>query len=310
MNTRINCLFIVVVVLFLYLPIANAADEIDVALIKAASDGDKASVQSLILKGANVNAKYVVNDWTALFLASQNGHTEVVKTLLANGADVNCKTKDGGWTPLIIASQNGHIDVIKLLLEKGADVQAKATMGKRGIAVVEVGPDGKQSEPQPLVITALGQAKKNGHREIIALLEKTEETEKSAMPSNSKIVPFKGGFCSVEPPTLVMAKAGAEFEFGPTVKHEGKEFQIQKPVSANPFVVPAINVQILTKDKKPSGSPRKLECTGQKWNATLNTIDLYFGDATVQAVVHAYTPTGGGLIVKDINCNPPKKTKR
>lgn len=308
MNARINRLFIAVVVLLLGLPIAAATDETDVALIKAASDGDRDTVQSLILKGANVNAKYVVNDWTALYMASQNGHTEVVKTLLDSGAEVNCKTRDGGWTPVIIASQNGHTEVVKLLLEKGADVQAKATFGKRGIAVVEVRPDGKkQSEPQPIFITAMGQAKKNGHREIIALLEKAGEEEPSDKTPNTRIVPFKDGYCRVETPTLVMAKAGAEFEFGATVKHEGKEFQIQKPISTNPFVVPALTVQILTNSKKPSGPPRKLECTGQKWNNTLNTVDLYFVDDTVQVVVHAYTPAMGGFIVKDVKCSSPKK---
>ena len=171
---RVNLWFpIFFTLICLVVPLAAAASDIDVALIKAAQEGDVEEVTVLISKGANVNAKYVVNYWTALFLASQNAHTQVVKVLLDSGADVNCKTSDGGWTPLIVASQNGHTAVVNLLLEKGADVRAKASFGKRGIAVVEVGEDGKPiSKPEHVFVTALDQAKKNAHRDIVVILEK------------------------------------------------------------------------------------------------------------------------------------------
>ena len=190
MNMIINRLCTKAIPLFfLTLSFATADGQTDVELIKAADKGDSATVESLIAKGANVNAKYVVNDWTALFMASQNGHSQVVKMLLDNGADVNCKTSNGGWTPLIIASQNGHTAVVKLLLEKGADVDAKASFGKRGIAVVEVTDDGKQqSKPQSVFVTALGQAKKNGHQDIVEILEKAGAGRSESTLSISKVV--------------------------------------------------------------------------------------------------------------------------
>ena len=80
------------------------------------------------------------------------GHIEVVKLLLKAKADVNLATADG-WTPLFMASQEGHTRVVKLLLDERADVNIKADL------------NGKLS-------TALKSAKKNGHADVVSLLEK------------------------------------------------------------------------------------------------------------------------------------------
>jgi ankyrin repeat protein len=57
-------------------------------LFNAAISGDATTVQALLARGADVNAR-ANNGATALMLASQNGHNEVVQDLLAKGADVN-----------------------------------------------------------------------------------------------------------------------------------------------------------------------------------------------------------------------------
>ncbi|HLC18327.1 MAG TPA: ankyrin repeat domain-containing protein, partial [Thermodesulfobacteriota bacterium] len=93
----------------------------DTGIIDAAIKGDLKGVQSLLAKGADVNAKRSDDGATALYMASQEGHTEVVKELLAKGADVNIKAGNGA-TALIIASKESHTEVVKELLAKGADV--------------------------------------------------------------------------------------------------------------------------------------------------------------------------------------------
>jgi ankyrin repeat protein len=112
--------------------------------IYAANRGDAAAVQTLLSKGADVNAKWSGGK-TALMFASLNGHREVVQMLLAKGADVNTKDTDGN-TALVYASRKGHHE--QALLSKGANVNA---MGG-------------------FLETALMNASRKGHSEVEALL--------------------------------------------------------------------------------------------------------------------------------------------
>ena len=91
-------------------------------LLKAAQEGDTATVKALLLAGADAHCKDAngyglepnrasfadragrgvdasrhrtegigLHSWTALHAASQNGHTELVKALLSAGTDVHSK---------------------------------------------------------------------------------------------------------------------------------------------------------------------------------------------------------------------------
>ena len=57
-------------------------------LIEAASNGDVNKVSVLIEKGADVNAKDIV-DRSALMFAACEGHVNIAKILIEKGADVN-----------------------------------------------------------------------------------------------------------------------------------------------------------------------------------------------------------------------------
>jgi ankyrin repeat protein len=48
-----------------------------------------------------------------------NGHKEIVQTLLAKGADVNAKMNDSK-TALTVASEKGQKEVTELLIKAGA----------------------------------------------------------------------------------------------------------------------------------------------------------------------------------------------
>jgi serine/threonine-protein phosphatase 6 regulatory ankyrin repeat subunit B len=76
-------------------------------------------VRALLAAKADVNAKTLWNNLTALIVASQNGHLEVVRALLAAKADVNVKQYQG-YTALMLATQNGHQEVVQLLKSAGA----------------------------------------------------------------------------------------------------------------------------------------------------------------------------------------------
>ena len=87
-------------------------------LHRAAEAGDLAPVQTLIARGANVNAR---DDGrrTPLHLAARNGHREVVEVLVRCGAQVNSEDKQG-QTPATIAMVSNRRSVVEYLIGAGA----------------------------------------------------------------------------------------------------------------------------------------------------------------------------------------------
>lgn len=120
------------------------------ALIEAAHDGDRATVQRELQAGVDVN--YQNNyGWTALMFAAFSGHTPVVQLLLDAGAHVDLRNITGK-TALMWATWKGHTPVVQLLLEAGANVDFQ---DKHSSARGE---------------TALMKAEKKGHTDITQLL--------------------------------------------------------------------------------------------------------------------------------------------
>ena len=100
------------------------------ALYCAASQADKALVEMLIERGAEVDAK---DDWgtTPLFSAARTGNAGAAEALIAHGADINVRDKSGR-TPLLLAVggnnvselSKSRVELVAMLVEHGADVNA------------------------------------------------------------------------------------------------------------------------------------------------------------------------------------------
>src|SRR5215813_4030570 len=76
---------------------------------------DEAKVRLLLAKGANVNAKQAQGR-TPLFLAAMLGNgVSIMRLLLASGADPNLASVNG-QTPLMMAASRGNVEGMRLLL--------------------------------------------------------------------------------------------------------------------------------------------------------------------------------------------------
>ncbi|HEY9852097.1 MAG TPA: ankyrin repeat domain-containing protein [Leptolyngbyaceae cyanobacterium] len=88
----------------------------DVALVKAAREGDLTRLEGLLQAGANVN----YGDGSALVAAASQGNLAIVNHLIQAGADVNLGWKTG-FTPIAEAAYQGYLDIVERLLNAGAD---------------------------------------------------------------------------------------------------------------------------------------------------------------------------------------------
>lgn len=139
---------------------ANAEkNSINKEFIQATESGDIAKIKSAIKSGADINTLSTnddnnMQDTTALMIASRNGDINIVKLLIDSGVDVNTLSENGDMhdtTALMYASWKGYINIVKLLIDSGADVNLKTRYGG---------------------YTALNEATKAGHTEIVNLLIK------------------------------------------------------------------------------------------------------------------------------------------
>ncbi|OPB37505.1 hypothetical protein A0O28_0044170 [Trichoderma guizhouense] len=103
------------------------AENRDTPLHLAVQDGKEDVVESLLIQGANIEAKNK-HGHTPFYDAVWNWDENMVKLLLDHGADIEAKDNDGS-TPFGLAIWNGKTDMVKLLLNHGANIEAKMNDG-------------------------------------------------------------------------------------------------------------------------------------------------------------------------------------
>ena len=160
---------------------AQFARGIESPVADAAMNGDRAAVQLLLQKKADVNAPQADGatalQWaayrddleladlliaaganpkipnregaTAMQLASLRGSAAMMEKLLNAGADVNERGVNGE-TPLMFAARNGSLQALNLLLKRGADVNAKESL--RGTTALMWAVEQKHTDAVKLLI--------------------------------------------------------------------------------------------------------------------------------------------------------------
>lgn len=127
----------------LFIASVVGAGELEDKLIQAAGRGEIHEVQSLLGKGAAINALGNLKK-TALMKASEGGHTSVVRLLIDKGANINARDNLGG-TALMLASMLGKTEVVRVLIDKGADLNARET-GFLRYSALDYAKESKNSE--------------------------------------------------------------------------------------------------------------------------------------------------------------------
>lgn len=147
----------------------------------ACQNGEIYIVQRLLKAGADLNARRVDDNVSALWIAALKGHADIVQYLLDQGAVIDVQDETYG-TPLYIAAENGWIPVVRQLLGHKANINltgglhrsplnAAAYFGH--VEVVQLLLEkGAEVDPEEgsRYGSALGAAARKGHDGIVRLL--------------------------------------------------------------------------------------------------------------------------------------------
>ncbi len=159
-----------------YSPAANGFT----ALMHAASNGHKETVDTIISKYPDTVKDKDNNGWTALMHAASNGHKETVDTIISKHSDT-VKDKDKqGWTALMHAASNGHKETVDTIISNHPDtVKDKDKQG--WTALMHAASNGHKETVDTIISnhpdtvkdkdkqgwTALMLAAQNGHKDIV-----------------------------------------------------------------------------------------------------------------------------------------------
>lgn len=104
-------------------------DELDRAMLDAATKVDAEKIKLLIRAGADMDARTSLG-WTPLMIASQSIMSDDAALLLiSSNANLDAKN-DRGMTALMIAAMFGRTSVVKALIEGDADIDATDNRGR------------------------------------------------------------------------------------------------------------------------------------------------------------------------------------
>lgn len=124
----------------------EALEPID-QLIAAASGGDRAEVDAMLVASPALRTRIRPDHYAALYRAAEQGDTEAIAALLACGLDPDRGDEEIGKTALHCAAMSGQVEAARLLLASGASTDVRD----------------REFHAQPLVWAAEGSRMSEGH---------------------------------------------------------------------------------------------------------------------------------------------------
>jgi ankyrin repeat protein len=99
------------------------SETLDEQLFSAARDGDVNRLRSLLDANSDkVHASESPYGWTLLHAAAHTGQLETMDLLLSRGLDVNAREKGDNTCAMHWAAAAGHLDVVRRLADAGGDI--------------------------------------------------------------------------------------------------------------------------------------------------------------------------------------------
>jgi ankyrin repeat protein len=117
--------------MLLALAMVNSSMASETDLHKAAAGNDAALIETLLTKGARVDARDS-SERTALLVATQANAIEAARVLIAAGANVNARDNIQD-TPYLYAAAEGRLEILRLTLSAGADLKSVNRYGGTGL---------------------------------------------------------------------------------------------------------------------------------------------------------------------------------
>lgn len=150
-------------------------------LLRAAREGDEASVRAAISRREDIDAAGSLGR-TGLMEAALYGQAAIVDSLANASCDVNATDSRYGMTPLMFASCSDSPNSIQFLLAHGANLETKSNVGLTALlyAVRESAPSAvgtlltlgaESSATTEDGLSAIQYAEKLGHRNIVSMLK-------------------------------------------------------------------------------------------------------------------------------------------
>ena len=107
--------------------IPKDADKVSLLLEKAILSGNKAFVQMLISRGADLTRKTGIdqsNQMYPLHAVAKTGDRDLAELCISKGASVNVESDNDKMTPLHIASFYGNAAIVEYFIQNGANLEA------------------------------------------------------------------------------------------------------------------------------------------------------------------------------------------
>lgn len=154
-------------------------EDLDLALLRAAANGNLDCVNLLLDNGADIKAVDGNLD-TPLILATSNGHKRVAEVLLKRGCPPN-EVNFLNFSPLMKACENGYTDIVRLLLEYISFEDSDRTIPPDNSRV-------KPNLPQTQIYAINFKRSPRGHTPLIsAVLNKSFDLVKMLLDANAPV---------------------------------------------------------------------------------------------------------------------------
>lgn len=160
------------------------------------------AIRSLILVGADYNAKSETNGETPLYTATNNRNFDNVQQLLEAGADPNIANIHKN-TPLNVAMQRDELDIFKLLLDFGADAEIGSIPGDEKNPFYAIVVEHLGREQQKMAMRESQRTMKRPRDEVLTAVDKEKRAmmfKERACNADEELVtaPTKNALASLE----------------------------------------------------------------------------------------------------------------